>query len=80
MRISGWRRPPIAAARLRALLRSNELSLVVVAVFVGTLAGLGVTAMTFVAESAHVAIFGIPFDVRLSAAARISPRGQQNQS
>jgi CIC family chloride channel protein len=73
MRISGWRRPPIAAARLRALLRSNELSLVVVAVFVGALAGLGVTAMTFVAESAHVAIFGIPFDVRLSAAARISP-------
>jgi CIC family chloride channel protein len=73
MRIAGWRRPLIAAARLRALLRSSELSLVVVAVLVGALAGLGVTAMTFIAESAHVAIYGIPFDVRLSAAARISP-------
>ncbi len=67
------RRLLVAAARLRAFVRSSELSLVVVAVVVGALAGLGVTAMTFIAEGAHVAIYGIPFDVRLSAAARISP-------
>jgi len=73
MRIAAWRRLLAAASRLRAVVRSNELSLVVVAVVVGALAGFCVTAMTWIAESAHVAIYGIPFDVRLSAAARIRP-------
>ncbi len=62
-----------AATRARAFARSSELLLVVIAIVVGVLAGLCVTAMTFVAESAHVAIYGIPFDVRLSGAAKISP-------
>ncbi len=73
MKIAAWRRLLVAGSRLRAIVRSNELSQVVVAAVVGALAGLCVTAMTFIAESAHVAIYGIPFDVRLSAAARISP-------
>src|SRR5580692_10879770 len=66
---------PLAAlaTRARAFARSSELSLVVVAIVVGVLAGLCVTAMTFLAESAHVAIYGIALDVRLSAAAKISP-------
>ncbi len=61
------------AARLRAVARSNELSLVVVAVVVGVLAGFSVAAMTELVDLAHVAIYGIPFDVRLSAAARVAP-------
>ncbi|MGD1036851.1 MAG: chloride channel protein [Roseiarcus sp.] len=73
MRIALSHRLLAAASRLRAIVRTNELSLVVVAIVVGGLAGLGVTAMTGIAETAHVAIYGIPFDVRLSAAARISP-------
>ena len=55
------------------MVRSSELSLVVVAVVVGVLAGLGVAAMTELVDVAHVVIYGIPFDVRLSAAARVSP-------
>jgi len=61
------------SAHLRALVRTSELSLVVVAVVVGVLAGLGVAAMTELVDVAHVVIFGIPFDVRLSAAARVAP-------
>ena len=38
------------------------------AVAVGAIAGVGVAAMTFLANLAHVVIYGIPFDVRLSAA------------
>ena len=62
-----------AAGRLRAAVRSSELSIVVVAVVVGVLAGLGVAAMTELVDIAHVVIYGIPFDVRLSAAARVAP-------
>ncbi|MGO4869316.1 MAG: chloride channel protein [Roseiarcus sp.] len=62
-----------AMSRLRAVVRSNELSLVLVAVVVGVLAGFGVAAMTELADIAHVAIYGIPIDVRLSAAARVFP-------
>jgi CIC family chloride channel protein len=63
----------VAAARLRAFVRSSELSQVVAAVLVGAIAGLCVTAMTFIAESAHVIFYGIALDERLSAAARVSP-------
>ena len=60
-------------ARLRAAARSNELTLVGVAVVVGVAAGVCVVAMTSIVDIAHVALYGIPFDVRLSAAARIAP-------
>ena len=63
----------IALVALRARLRRGELGLVTVAIGVGVLAGLCVSAMTLLVTVAHVLIYGIPFDVRLSAAARISP-------
>jgi chloride channel protein, CIC family len=62
-----------ALARLRALLRASELGLVVLAIGVGVLAGLCVSAMTSIVNFAHVVIYGIPLDVRLSAAARVGP-------
>ena len=40
---------------------------------VGVLAGLCVAAMTKIVNVAHVAIFGIPFYVHLSAAERVAP-------
>ena len=59
--------------RLRALLRSNEFYLIPLALVIGTLAGAIVTLMAEIAQIAHVVIFGIPVDVRLSANARVSP-------
>jgi CIC family chloride channel protein len=59
--------------RIRALLRSNEFYLIPLALVIGTLAGAIVTLMAEIAQIAHVAIFGIPVDVRLSANAFISP-------
>ena len=59
--------------RLRALLRSNEFYLIPLALVIGTLAGAIVTLMAEIAQIAHVVIYGIPVDVRLSANARVSP-------
>jgi chloride channel protein, CIC family len=49
------------------------MGLVVLAVCVGALAGVCVSAMTVIVNTAHMLIYGIPFDVRLSAAERVSP-------
>ena len=43
------------------------------AIGVGVLAGLCVALMTTAVNAAHVRIFNIPFDVRLSAADRVAP-------
>jgi len=59
--------------RLRALLRSNEFYLIPLALVVGVVAGAIVTLMSEIAQIAHVLIFGIPVDVRLSANDRINP-------
>jgi CIC family chloride channel protein len=59
--------------RLRALLRSNELYLIPLALVVGTVAGAIVTLMAEMAQIAHVLIYGIPIDVRLSANASVNP-------
>jgi CIC family chloride channel protein len=59
--------------RLRALLRSNELYLIPLALVVGTVAGAIVTLMSEIAQIAHVLIYGIPIDVRLSANAYVNP-------
>ncbi len=59
--------------RIRALLRSNEFYLIPLALVIGTIAGAIVTLMAEIAQIAHVAIYGIPVDVRLSANAYISP-------
>ncbi len=67
------RRALIAMAKLRVRLRASELGLVAIAIVVGALAGLCVSAMTSIVDLAHVLIYGIPFDVRLSAAERVPP-------
>ncbi len=59
--------------RIRALLRSNEFYLIPLALVIGGVAGAIVTLMAEIAQIAHVAIYGIPVDVRLSANAYISP-------
>src|SRR5690348_15028779 len=58
---------------LRALLRSNEFYLIPLALVVGVVAGAVVTLMSEIAQIAHVLIYGIPIDVRLSANAYINP-------
>jgi CIC family chloride channel protein len=60
------------AAAVRMTLRSSALAHVALAIPVGVVAGACVTAMTWLAEFAHVAIYGIPFDQRLSGQARVS--------
>jgi chloride channel protein, CIC family len=63
----------IALATVRARLRASEFGMTALAIGVGVLAGLCVAVMTSVVNAAHVRIFGIPFDVRLSAAERVAP-------
>src|SRR5271170_7142058 len=63
----------IALATARARLRASEFGMTALAIGVGVLAGLCVAAMTKMVNVAHVAIFGIPFDVHLSAAERVAP-------
>jgi chloride channel protein, CIC family len=62
-----------ALTRLRALVRSNEFYLIPLALVVGVVAGAIVTLMSEIAQIAHVLIFGIPIDVRLSANAYVNP-------
>ena len=58
-------------AQLRALVRSSEALLVVFSGIVGVVAGVFVTLMSYLAQTAHVLLFHIDFDQRLSAAAKI---------
>jgi chloride channel protein, CIC family len=62
-----------ALTRLRALVRSNEFYLIPLALVVGVVAGAVVTLMSEIAQIAHVLIYGIPIDVRLSANAFVNP-------
>src|SRR6266700_3603763 len=59
--------------RLRVLLRSNEFYLIPLALVIGVIAGAVVTLMSEIAQIAHVLIYGIPIDVRLSANAYVDP-------
>ena len=59
--------------RLRALVRGNEFFLLPLALVIGLIAGALVTLMSELAQFAHVAIYGIPVDVHLSAHAEINP-------
>jgi chloride channel protein, CIC family len=63
----------IALATVRARLRATEFGMTALAIGVGVVAGLCVAVMTSVVNAAHVRIFGIPFDVRLSATERVAP-------
>jgi len=59
--------------RLRVLLRGNEFYLIPLALVVGIITGAIVTLMFQIAQIAHVLIFGIPIDVRLSANSYVNP-------
>jgi CIC family chloride channel protein len=59
--------------RLRVLLRGNEFYLIPLALVVGIITGAIVTLMFQIAQLAHVLIFGIPIDVRLSANSYVNP-------
>ena len=63
----------IVLATVRARLRASEFGMTALAIGVGVLAGLCVAVMTSVVNAAHMRIYGIPFDVRLSAAERVAP-------
>ena len=63
----------IVLAMVRARLRASEFGMTALAIGVGVLAGLCVAVMTSVVNAAHMRIYGIPFDVRLSAAERVAP-------
>lgn len=85
--IQRWRRVRVAGARrfasrfgpkgliagLRALLRRNEFFLIPLALLIGGVAGSTVTLMSEIAQIAHILIFGIPIDVRLSANSVVNP-------
>ena len=58
---------------LRALLRSNEFYLIPLALVIGVVAGAVVTLMSEIAQIAHVLIYGIRIDVRLSANDYVNP-------
>ena len=59
--------------RLRALLRRHEFYLIPLALLIGVVTGAAVTLMTYVAQLAHVWIYGIEIDVRLSAHDAVNP-------
>jgi chloride channel protein, CIC family len=65
------RRALVALARMRARLRGQELGLVALAIGIGVAAGVCVSLMTVIVNTAHMLIYGIPFDVHLSAAAQV---------
>jgi CIC family chloride channel protein len=58
---------------VRALLRSNEFYLIPLALVIGVIAGAVVTLMSEIAQIAHVLIYGIRIDVRLSANDYVNP-------
>jgi CIC family chloride channel protein len=60
--------------RMRVLLRGNEFFLIPLSLVIGAVVGGTVTLMSEIAQLAHVLIYGIPIDVRLSANAVVSPK------
>lgn len=57
----------------RALVRSSEIGIVVLACVVGVLSGLVVLAMSFTTQLLHEVIFGLPHTQRLSITTTIPP-------
>ena len=62
-----------APRRLRAFVRAHELSLVVLALMVGAIGGLGVAAMGAAVEGMHVLLFNVEAGERLSSQYSIEP-------
>ena len=59
--------------KLRAAIRGNEFFLIPVALVIGAFTGIAVTLMSQIAQLAHVLIYGIRIDVRLSANDVVNP-------
>ena len=70
-RPTAHRRQPVVRAHLRSLIRSSGLGLTAIALLVGVGAGLVVLAMSRVVQWAHVLLFGIDLNERLSGVAHI---------
>jgi CIC family chloride channel protein len=68
-----WASRPSALGRLRALVRDREVMLMPLSAVIGVIAALAVAGMSWAAQSAHVALFGLPLDQRLSAGVAVSP-------
>lgn len=60
-------------AQLRALVRSSEVFLTLMAAFAGAAAGAAVTLISLASQSAHVTLYGLRLDVRLSAVDHVEP-------
>ncbi len=60
-----------ALAQLRTLVRSSEVLLVLFSGLVGSMAGVFVTLMSYMAQFCHVLLYHIDFDQRLSASAKV---------
>ncbi|SHF94321.1 chloride channel protein, CIC family [Kaistia soli DSM 19436] len=65
--------PERPLARVRALFRSSEPSLLLLAAIIGALAGVIVVTISLLTEALHVLLFGIDPGSQLSAAASIEP-------
>lgn len=61
------------AGRIRGFVRGHEIFLLPLALVIGCAGGVLVSAMSWAAQLAHVVIYGIPIDVRLSAHSAVSP-------
>lgn len=72
-KMSNYRTVKRIGAAIRAAVRSNEFFLIPVALVIGIISGAIVTGMSAIAQLAHVIIFGIAIDVRLSAHDTINP-------
>jgi len=62
-----------APRRLRAFVRAHESSLVLLALLVGAIGGLVVSAMSAAVEGLHVLLFDLEMGQRLSSQFRIEP-------
>src|SRR5262245_15207794 len=62
-----------APARLRALVRARESSLIVLAALVGVVGGLAVAAMSAAVSFLHAVLFGLPLGERLSGQPALDP-------
>jgi CIC family chloride channel protein len=62
-----------APSRLRSLVRSDELGLLLVSIVIGAIAGLSVAAMNWVTQALHATLFDLTPSERLSGLASIDP-------
>jgi CIC family chloride channel protein len=66
-------RTTTTVTRFRSFVRGNEFMLIPLALVIGCFAGLAVSIMSWASLIAHVIIYGIPIDVRLSANFSVNP-------